>query len=93
MLDVPLLFETATLLPLCDVIIVVSVSPKTQLARLMRRDSLSKPDAKARVDAQMPLQAKVERASYVVENDGTREALEKRVAEVMSDIRRRYPSL
>ena len=44
-LDVPLLFETPEILPLCDCTAVVWVPEELQVHRLMQRDGLSRPDA------------------------------------------------
>jgi dephospho-CoA kinase len=37
----------------------------------MARDGLSEPEARARLDAQWPIDEKVARASYVIRTDGT----------------------
>lgn len=70
--DVPLLFE-AGIDKRVDKIIVVSADQKNQIARLKRRDGLSRAEALRRIRSQMPLSTKRPRADYVL--DGTKEPL------------------
>ncbi len=56
-------------------LVVVACSPATQLARLQARDNISESDARARIASQLPLQDKVERADFVIWNDGTPDEL------------------
>lgn len=44
-----------------------------QIERLMKRDSCTRETAEAKVSSQMPLDGKRKKASYVIENDGSRE--------------------
>lgn len=80
--DIPLLYE-ADFTPYFDGIAVVSVSPATQLRRLMTRDGLSQTAAKQRIAAQMPLAEKVAKADFVIANDGTPEQREQQVAALL----------
>lgn len=73
-LDVPLLFE-AGWDTMADVVWVVAVQPELQLERLMRRNSLSRQAASARVAAQLSLEEKCARADLVLDNNGTLEEL------------------
>jgi dephospho-CoA kinase len=66
-LVVPLLFE-AKMTDLVSQVWVVYCSPDRQLARLMQRDGLSREDAIARIDAQMPLSSKCDRADVILDN-------------------------
>jgi dephospho-CoA kinase len=68
--DIPLLFETGHNHDF-DRVIVAACDPQVQLHRLMARDGLSEPEARARLDAQWPIDEKVARASYVIRTDGT----------------------
>jgi dephospho-CoA kinase len=63
-------------------LIVVSVDPVVQLGRLMRRDALTESEAQARIEAQMPLEKKLEVADFVIDNSGEPEVLQARVHEV-----------
>jgi dephospho-CoA kinase len=70
--DVPLLFETE-LDEQMDAVIVVYVEPSIQVSRLQKRDKLTLEEAQNRIDAQLPLSFKVQRADYVVDNSGSME--------------------
>jgi dephospho-CoA kinase len=52
-------------------LIVVACPEATQVARVRARDGLSEAEALARIRAQMPLEAKVRLASFVIDNDGS----------------------
>ncbi|EEK76703.1 dephospho-CoA kinase [Bacillus cereus] len=69
-LDIPLLFESK-LTSLVDRVLVVAVTPNTQLNRLMKRNNFSEEEATARIQSQMPLEEKVKNADEVINNDGT----------------------
>jgi dephospho-CoA kinase len=60
-------------------LIVVSVPPETQVARLMIRDDIDEAAAQARIAAQLPLADKVAVATYVIDNGGTRAETEAQV--------------
>lgn len=85
--DVPLLYETGWD-QFFDLVIVVTVSRETQEERLRARDGMSREDATARLDAQMPIEEKARRADRVVDNSGsmahTREQVDVLVKELMS---------
>jgi dephospho-CoA kinase len=68
--DIPLLFETGHEHDF-DAVIVAACSVDQQLRRLVDRDGMSEADARARLDAQWPIQEKVKRADYVIHTDGT----------------------
>ena len=78
--DIPLLFEMADP-PSLDKIIVVSASRETQLRRL-RAKGIMDEDARRRIDAQLPLEEKVKRADFVVDNDGQLEDTKRQVAQI-----------
>jgi dephospho-CoA kinase len=54
-------------------LIVVSCPRDVQLARLMSRNSLTREEAMARIDAQFPLEEKVKLADYVIDSSGSME--------------------
>ena len=68
--DIPLLFETGHS-PDFHRVVVCACEPAEQLRRLMVRDRLSEPDARARLNAQWPILEKIARADYVIRTDGT----------------------
>jgi dephospho-CoA kinase len=79
--DVPLLVENG-LQSMYDAVVVVAASPATQLDRLTRLRGMTKEDAQARIDAQLPLADKLAAATYVIDNDGPLEALPEQVDRV-----------
>lgn len=84
-LDIPLLFESG-LDKLCGITVVVAIEPELQLERLLQRDSrLSEEDARGRIASQWDINRKRESADVVIENDSTKEDLEKRVAAVVKE--------
>ena len=70
--DVPLLFETGRDKEF-DVIVVAACPRDVQLRRLMERNKLSKEDAEKRINAQLPIDQKVKKATHVIKTDGTLE--------------------
>lgn len=68
--DIPLVYESGRDKDF-DAIIVVSCPREMQLQRLMERNKMSKEDAEKRLAAQLPIDQKVKKATYVIKNDGT----------------------
>ena len=77
-LNVPLLFETG-LEKLCDKTIVVWVPLNIQAKRLMLRDKISLKDAQNKIFSQMPIEKKMKKADFVVDNGGSKALLAKQV--------------
>mgnify|MGYP001822530082 CR=1 FL=1 len=77
-LDIPLLIESGrhTALPF---IVLVHIPEVLQLSRLIRRDGLAAADARARIRAQMPIEAKRAYADAIIDNSGSREATRRQV--------------
>lgn len=65
--DVPLLFENG-LENYFEQVVLVYVPRSIQLQRLMERDHISEEDALRRIHAQMDIEAKKERADYIIDN-------------------------
>lgn len=82
-LDIPLLFESK-LTYMVDKTLLVYVDEEIQLKRLMERNQLSKEDALARINAQMPLKDKIKLADEVVNNNGTLEETFAQVEQILS---------
>lgn len=76
--DIPLLFETG-LDRTMDRIILVDAPVELRRERLMHDRGLSASDADAMIAAQMPAAQKRAQAHYLIENDGSREALDAQV--------------
>lgn len=70
---VPLLYEVGAEKEM-DCVVVIACSEATQLARLAAK-GCAEPQARARIAAQWPIQKKMDRADFVIWNDGTRHAL------------------
>jgi len=68
--DVPLLYETGRDKEF-QTIIVVACPRDMQLQRVMERNKLSKEDAERRLNAQLPIDQKVKKATHVIKTDGT----------------------
>ena len=68
--DIPLLFETGQHHDF-DRVIVTACDAAEQLRRLVTRDGLTEAEARARVDAQWPIEEKAARAHYVIRTDGS----------------------
>ncbi|ORJ57682.1 dephospho-CoA kinase [Geothermobacter hydrogeniphilus] len=67
--EAPLLYEAGAE-DRVDRVLVVTVDPKVQLARLMARDQLDASAARQRIEAQLPQDLKAARADYVIDNSG-----------------------
>jgi dephospho-CoA kinase len=65
-----------------DWIVVVTAPEEVQVARLMADRHLTHEEALARIRSQMPLQEKVRRAHFVIENGGDLKETERRVREI-----------
>jgi len=67
-IDIPLFFESSNY----DIesVIVVYAPREIQLERLMRRDSYSKDEALARIESQIDIEQKRDRATYLIDNSG-----------------------
>jgi dephospho-CoA kinase len=72
--DIPLLYETGGE-RLCDRVVVVACSYRTQVRWLMERMSLERSATERMINSQMPLEEKIRRADHVVWNNDARTAL------------------
>ncbi len=70
----PLLIEMGTHRD-CDVVVVVSVAPETQVARSVAR-GMAEDDVRARIAAQLPLEERSRAADVLLDNEGSLEDLE-----------------
>ena len=83
--DAPLLFERH-LVDEFDAIVLVDALRPTRLERIVRDRGLREPEAMDMIAAQMPAELKRARADFVIDNNGTREALAERVHDVWDAI-------
>ncbi len=81
-LVIPLLFE-AKMTNLVTEIWVVYFSLNQQIERIMKRNSLTKEGAIARIENQLPLEDKVAAADFSLDNSGTIEALYEQVDRII----------
>jgi len=89
--EAPLLVETGSDAAL-DALIVVSAPEALQIERVMRRDGLDEAQARARLAAQLSAEARLAKATFVIENSGDLRALERNVDDVWEQVERRFPS-
>ena len=73
-IEVPLLFEL-DMKEKFDWVVVVSADKELRVKRLMERDQTSRDEAMHLIDVQMPEKEKINRADYVVRNEGSMEKL------------------
>ena len=85
--DSPLLIETGAYRDF-PVVVVVTISPPTQIARLVAR-SIDEADARARMAAQMPLEERAAAADVLVDNEGTEAELEAQVDRLWANLSER----
>jgi dephospho-CoA kinase len=83
--DIPLLLEVG-LQDRFDLVLLVYAPPEVQILRVMKRNSLSREEAIARLKSQMPIDEKLKYADLVIQNDATMRELEKRVDEVWQEL-------
>ncbi|HEX2313753.1 MAG TPA: dephospho-CoA kinase [Thermomonospora sp.] len=83
--DVPLLTEN-DLAGLYDVVVVVDVPVETQVERLTGRRGMTEEAARARIAAQATRERRLAIAHHVVDNTGTLEDLDRRVAALWDDL-------
>ena len=85
--DVPLLFE-AGVDKRVDKIIVVTADRETQIARLKKRNGLSRAEAIRRISSQMPLAKKIQRADHVLNGTLSRPSLRRQVGQLFQHLHR-----
>jgi dephospho-CoA kinase len=71
-----------------DKLIVVHCRPEVQLERLMLRSNLSRDEAQARIDSQMPQAEKQKFADYLIDTSDGFEPTRKRTLEVHHELLR-----
>jgi dephospho-CoA kinase len=81
-LDIPLLFESK-LIHMVDKTLLVYVDRSIQLTRLMERNHLSKDEAEARIQSQMPLSEKLKLADKVINNNGSLSETKRQLDEIL----------
>lgn len=69
-----------------DKVIVVTASIETQIKRATLGIGISAEEARARIDAQMPIEEKIKAADFVIDNNGEIEDTLKRTREVFEEL-------
>ncbi|EES89080.1 dephospho-CoA kinase [Helicobacter canadensis] len=82
-LDIPLFYETKNY-PFKEVLLVF-VPREIQIQRIQKRDHLELQAIQARISSQIPLEEKKQLASYVIDNSGDLENLQKEVEKYLQD--------
>jgi len=85
LIDIPLFFEGRRY-PIKRSIVVYAPS-HLQLERLMERNGFTQEEALSRIETQIPVEEKREKATYVIDNSGTLTHLEKECKRVTKEIR------
>lgn len=82
--DIPLFFETGSY-PIEEVVVVYA--PRDiQKRRLMEREGLSEEEAEARLNAQMDIEEKRKRATWVIDNRGNLKELQRETERIFNEI-------
>ena len=84
--DVPLLFEK-NLQGQFDQVIVIAANESVQKERMRARDGLSENQIQNRFNSQVPMSEKIQKADYVIENNGTRAELEQKLADLLKNLK------
>ncbi|HPJ23282.1 MAG TPA: DNA-formamidopyrimidine glycosylase [Bacillota bacterium] len=85
-LDIPLLYE-AHLEYLVDFVLLVYTPKSVQIKRLQERDGISEASAKLKVEAQMDIEIKSEKADIVIDNSGSKSETIKQFKEIYHHLR------
>ena len=72
-----------------DVVIVVDVPPEMQVDRLVSQRGMAPDQARARLAAQASREQRLALADVIIDNSGSLDDLDRRVAEVWADLKRR----
>ncbi len=80
--DAPALFETNREY-MVDKVWVVAADKETRIARIMKRDGISREEVLKRMQSQLPEDDKIARADFVIYNDGTLEDLKEKVRKAL----------
>ena len=85
--EIPLLAEGG-LASAFDVVVVVDAPPEVQVQRLVSMRGMTRPQALARMSAQASREERLAVATFVVDNSGTLEDLDGRVAALWAELSR-----
>jgi dephospho-CoA kinase len=77
---VPLLFESQTVYPEIS----KTVTVYSSLENIIKRSKLDPLEVQKRLDAQLPIEEKIERADFSIENNGSIKDLENKVKDLLA---------
>lgn len=86
--DIPLLAESGRA-DTFDAVVVVDTPRDLQVARMLRDRGWTRADAESRIAAQATREERLAIATHVIDNSGSLEQLEERVAEVVAELQAR----
>ena len=86
LVEVPLLFETK-MESFFDLIVLVYADKQTQVERLMLREGLSEKEALFRINSQIDVEVKKERADVIINNNQSLEKTEEQVLRLIKDLK------
>lgn len=69
-----------------DYLVLVSADTQVRLARLMARSGLTEDEARRRIESQVPEEAKLSQADFVIKNETTKEYLQEQVDALWDEI-------
>jgi len=87
-IDIPLFFESSRYK--IKKSLLVYTSKEEQIQRLMARNNFSLKEAQIRIDAQMPLEKKLSKSSYIIYNTATLRDLEKEINMILIEIEKDF---
>lgn len=82
-LDIPLLYESK-LTHFVEKVIVVATTRDVQLERILKRDDITKEEAKQRIESQISIEEKSKWADAVVDNNGTIAESEEQLVHILT---------
>lgn len=83
---VPLLFESKNSYEEIDYVVVVNCPKQIAIERIIARDKLTKDEAIRRYDSQIPIEDKVKKADFVIDNSNGISQLESEVQRVYAEL-------
>jgi len=89
--DIPLFFEKRNY-PINEVILIYCQAQQ-QIDRLQSRESYSLEEAQSRINAQMPIDVKKDKASFIIDNTKNLKHLQSEVDSFVGYIKQKYPAL
>jgi dephospho-CoA kinase len=84
-LDIPLLFESRDASAF-EIVILVYAPEEVQVRRLVEQRGMTEEQVRSRIAAQMPIEEKRRLATHVIDNTGSRDALERQVERLWAEV-------